>query len=247
MTSTPVLALPDFSDKFIIECDASEAGIGAILIQNERPVAFYSQAMAAQHSRLPAYEKELIGLAKAIRHWRTYFWGNSFVVRTDHCSLKYLLEQRITTAPQQKWISKLLGFDFHVEYKPGRSNTAVDALSRRDEEVSASLCAVSIPQLAWIAELKKELRSRQDMQPLIKKIQEGEAIGPWKFQEEVVWYKNKLFIPKDSTLAANIIAFVHNSCHEGYQKTMFRISREFYWQGMRSHIKEFVATCLICQ
>lgn len=169
------------------------------------------------------------------------------MARTDHCSLKYLLEQRITTAPQQKWISKLLGFDFHVEYKPGRSNTGADALSRRDEEVLASLCAISIPQLAWIAELKIELSSRQDMQPLIKKIQEGEAIGPWEFRDEVVWYKSKLFIPKDSTLAANIIAFVHNSCHEGYQKTMFRISREFYWQGMRSHIKEFVATCLICQ
>lgn len=56
-----------------------------------------------------------------------------------------------------------------------------------------------------------------------------------------------MFIILDSPLAATIISFVHNSCHEGYQKTLFRISRDFYWQGMHKHIKEFVATCMTCQ
>lgn len=101
MFATLVLAIPDFSEPFVVEFDTSESGIGVVLLQNERPIAFYSQALAPQHRKLPTYEKELIGLAKTIRNWCTYFWESFFVVRTDHYSLKFLFEQRITTAPQQ--------------------------------------------------------------------------------------------------------------------------------------------------
>ena len=76
---------------------------------------------------------------QAVRHWRPYLWGRHFLVRTDHYSLKFLLDQRLSTVPQHQWISKLLGFDFTVEYRPGRLNSAADALSRRDEEAAAAL------------------------------------------------------------------------------------------------------------
>lgn len=96
-------------------------------------------------------------------------------------------------------------------------------------------------------ELKSELASRQDLEPLINKVRDGEALGPWELRDDVMWYYNKLFIPAESLLVATIVSFVHNSCHEGYQKTLFRISRDFCWEGMRAHIRDFVATCLICQ
>lgn len=75
MTTTPVLAFLDFSQPFVIECDASDLGIGAVLLQNKRPIAFFSRVLARRHQPLPAYEKELIGLVKAIRHWGSYLWG----------------------------------------------------------------------------------------------------------------------------------------------------------------------------
>lgn len=114
MTTTPVLALPNFENDFSVECDASDYGVGAVLQQHGRPVAFYSKPMAQRHMKLPAYEKELIALSQAIRHWRPYLWGRRFIIRTDHFRLKYLLDQRISTSPQQHWISKLLGYDFQV-------------------------------------------------------------------------------------------------------------------------------------
>jgi len=130
MSTPPVLGLPDFTKKFIIECDASGAGIGAVLMQNGRPLAYLSQALKGKSLFLSTYEKELLSLVMAVQKWRHYLLGQSFVVRTDQQALKYLLEQRVGTPAQEKWVSKLLGYDFMVEYKRGRENKATNALSR---------------------------------------------------------------------------------------------------------------------
>lgn len=103
LVTAPLLQLLDFSKQFIIDCDASGSGFGAVLHQGDGAVAFFSRAVAPQHAKLPAYERELIGLVKAVKHWRPYVWGWNFLVRTDHCSLKFLLDQRLTTIPQHTW------------------------------------------------------------------------------------------------------------------------------------------------
>lgn len=162
MTTTPVLALPDFSQPFVIECDASDLGIGAVLLQNKQPIAFFSRVLARRHQPLPAYEKELIGLVKAIRHWRSYLWGQHFIVRTDHYSLKFLLEQKALTPPQQHWLAKILGYSFSVEYKAGRLNTVADALSRRDND-EAMLLAISMPQLSLFDDIRNEQQNSPDV------------------------------------------------------------------------------------
>ena len=134
LTTGPVLQMPDFDRLFIVDCDASGAGFGAVLHQGAGPLAYCSRPFAVRHLKLAAYERELIGLVQAVRHWRPYLWGRHFLVRTDHYSLKFLLDQRLSTVPQHQWLSKLFGFDFAVEYRPGRLNTVADALSRRDAE-----------------------------------------------------------------------------------------------------------------
>jgi hypothetical protein len=120
LTSAPMLQLPDFSKTLIVDCDASGVGFGAGLHQGAGPLAFFSRAVAPHHAKLVAYERELIGLVKAVRHWRPYLWTRPFVVRTDHFSLKYLLDQRLSTIPQHAWVSKLFGYQFTVEFKPRR-------------------------------------------------------------------------------------------------------------------------------
>lgn len=144
LMTAPLLQLPDFSCCFFVDCDASGAGFGAVLHQGDGAIAFFSRAVAPHHAKLPAYERELIGLVKAVRNWRPYLWGRAFTVRTDHHSLKFLLDQRLTTIPQHNWVSKLFGYDLTVEYRPGKQNVAADALSRRDEE-SVFAMALSAP------------------------------------------------------------------------------------------------------
>jgi len=130
MSTPPVLGSPDFTKRFLVECDASGAGIGAVLMQEGRPLAYLSQGLKKKSLFLSMYEKELLALVMVVRKWMHYLSGQTFVVRTDQQALKYLLKQRIGTPAQQKWVFKLLGYDFTVEYKRGRENKAADALSR---------------------------------------------------------------------------------------------------------------------
>lgn len=155
VTQAPVLALPNFSRLFVIECDASGVGIGAVLMQEKQPITYLSKALQGKTLHMSTYEKELFALVTTVQKWRPCLLGQPFVVRIDQQSLKFLLEQKVGTTFQQKWITKLLGYDFMVEYKKGVDNRVADALSRRevtDEELTLSL--LSIPTSSWIAELK---------------------------------------------------------------------------------------------
>ena len=85
--------MPNFDRPFVVDCDASGAGFGAVLHQGDGALAFFSRPFAPRHLKLAAYERELISLVQAVHHWRPYLWGRSFHIRTDHYSLKFLLDQ----------------------------------------------------------------------------------------------------------------------------------------------------------
>jgi hypothetical protein len=145
LTTAPVRQLTTFDREFVVECDASEAGFGAALHQGDGLVAFFSKAIALRHAKLAAYERELIRLAQAVKHWRPYLWGTPFLIRTDHYNLKFLLDRKLGTIPQHQWASKLLGFDFRDEYKPDAVNVVANALSRHDTADDGYLYSLSVP------------------------------------------------------------------------------------------------------
>jgi hypothetical protein len=156
LISAPVLALPNFSQPFVLETDASGSGLGAVLMQDGKALAYFSVALGPKNTALSTYEKEALAVLEAVKRWRHYFLGNKLIIQSDQQSLKYITDQRIAEGIQHKLMLKLLEFDFTVEYKKGRDNTAADALSRR----FASLNALSAITPTWIFGSCKQLLSR---------------------------------------------------------------------------------------
>ncbi|GMI77951.1 hypothetical protein HRI_001464400 [Hibiscus trionum] len=129
MCKAPVLALPNFQKPFHLEIDASSKGIGAVLTQEGRPVAYLSKALSSKHSDMSVYEREYLAILMAVTKWRHYLEGTPFIIKTDHEPLKHLLEQKLTTTIQKKGLTKFLGLDYVIQYRKGKSNLVADALS----------------------------------------------------------------------------------------------------------------------
>lgn len=102
LITAPVLALPDFSQKFVLETDASDAGIGAVLMQLGHPIAFLSKALGVKNQTLSTYDKECLAMLLAIDKWKTYLQANEFTIHTDQRSLVHLSESKANTPMQQK-------------------------------------------------------------------------------------------------------------------------------------------------
>jgi hypothetical protein len=191
--------------------------------------------VAPRHCSLTAYERELIDLVQAVRHWRSYLWGRRFIVKTDHYSLKYLLDQRLATIPQHHWVGKLLGFDFTVEYKSGSTNTVADALSCRDTEEGAVL-AISVPRFDFIGRLRHAQTTEPTLVAIHDEIRAGTRTAPWTVVDDMITYGGRLYIPPDSPLLQEIMEAIHEDGHEGVHRTL-----------MRRLVQEFVRSCPTCQ
>ena len=122
MISAPVLALPDFNKLFIVESGASGFGLGAVLMQDNHPIAFFSRGLTQKEQQKPIYEQELMAIVMSIQKWRHYLLGRRFLVRNDQQSLKYLMEQREITLDYQRWLTRIIGYEFNIEYKVGSEN-----------------------------------------------------------------------------------------------------------------------------
>ncbi|KAL0294188.1 UNVERIFIED_CONTAM: hypothetical protein Sangu_2521100 [Sesamum angustifolium] len=105
-------------------------GIRAMLMQGDRPIAYLSKTLAPKNLGLSTYEKEFLALLLAVTKWKHYLQGSHFIIGIDQKSLKHILDQRVDSMLQQKWVTKLLGLNYEVQYKKGHDNRATDAFSR---------------------------------------------------------------------------------------------------------------------
>jgi hypothetical protein len=251
MCKAHVLTTPDFTKTFIVECDASGNGIGVVLMQEGRPLAFESQPLKGKDLHKPIYEKEMMAILHALKKWHPYLIGRHFKVKKDHDSLKYFLEQRLSSEEQQKWVTKILGYDFEIIYKKGKQNVVADALSRKDEYVEAFLCAISIIQPNWIIEARDEWKNDEKVWTLIQRLQQdSNASDTFTWKNDSLWYKYRLYLCKNSQLKQKVLLELHTSPvggHSGFLKTYHRVKKDFFWDGLKTDVQMFVAECLVCQ
>ncbi|GJW06309.1 RNA-directed DNA polymerase [Tanacetum coccineum] len=127
----PILALHNFDKVFQVECDASGVGIGGVLSQNQRPVAFFSEKLNDARHKYSTYDKEFYAIVRSLDMWRHYLLSNEFVLFSDHEALKFINGQHKLKSRHAKWVEFFQAFSFVIRHKVGSNNQVADALSRR--------------------------------------------------------------------------------------------------------------------
>jgi hypothetical protein len=170
MCTTLVLDLFYFTKIFVLECDASGKGIGVVLMQEGRPLEFTSKQLSERNMGKSIYENEMLSILHVVDLWHPYLLGQRFQIKTDHQSLKYFLEQHISSPEQQKWVTKIFGYDYEIIYNKGKENVVVDALSRKYKD-EGSLFSLSFIVLDWLQVVRQEWLQDPKSSQLIKQLQ----------------------------------------------------------------------------
>ena len=158
LTSAPVLTLPEGNEGFKVYSDASHQGLGCMLMQHKRVVAYASRQLKKHELNYPTHDLELAAVIFALKTWRHYLYGATCQIFTDHKSLKYLFTQKELNLRQRRWMELLKDYDCTIDYHPGKANVVADALSQKSTGSLAYMQTVQLPLMVELRELGVELR-----------------------------------------------------------------------------------------
>jgi hypothetical protein len=211
LVTAPVLALPRFDDQFVINTNACDVGIGAVLSQNGHPLAYVSRSLGPRNRGLSVYEKEYLAILLAVQQWRPYLQIGEFIIRTDHKSLSHLTDQRLHTEWQRKALTKLMGLQYKVVYKKGILNGAADALARKPTH-SSQIMAVTTVQPVWLASVQASYIADPHAQQLLQRL----AVAPlsddhYTLDHGILRYQGRIWVGNNEQLQQHIISAFHDS------------------------------------
>lgn len=251
LTVAPVLACPDFSKEFVLQTDASNYGLGAVLTQQidgqERVVSYASRRLNGAEMNYSATEKECLAIVWAVRKLRPYLEGYHFTIVTDHLALKWLNSIESPSGRIARWALELQQYDFDVRYRKGKLNVVADVLSRNP--VGDCLRVEGARQgNDWWRNRKEEVERTPEKFPdylinegnmyrHILNTEDDEECSQWKLCVPAQQKHRVLIENHDSPTAG----------HLGMRKTISRISNRYYWPGMLRDIKNYVRQCQVCQ
>jgi hypothetical protein len=246
--SAPVLALPNFAEAFTLETDAYGSGIGVVIMQQGRAIAYFSAALCPKNAAMSTYEKEALAIIEALKCWRHYFLGSKLIIKIDQQSLKFITDQRVAKGIQHKLMLKLLEFDFTIEYKRGKENLVADALSRK----FCKLFAISAVQPAWIKDVTASYTNDPQVKALLEQflINPPGTDSPYSLKAGVLRYKGQIVVGNNTNLRQSLIEAMHSSAiggHSGLRATYHRLKKIFYWPGMKKEVETWVSRCPVCQ
>jgi hypothetical protein len=275
LTTAPVLAQPDSSKPFDVYCDASSTGLGCVLMQDNRVIAYASRALRPHEQNYPTHDLELAAVVHALKMWRHYLMGTHCNIFTDHKSLKYIFTQADLNMRQRRWLELIKDYDLEVHYHPGKANVIADALSRKlqcicvlmDSRINTLCDELSKMQIEVIPSgslshisvepaLQDQIFMAQLSDKGVQLIKENlhQKVEKYKcFRQDekgVLWFKNKLVIPKNKDLKKEILDEAHLSkfsMHPGNTKMYHDLKPLYWWTRMKREIAQYVSECDTCQ
>ncbi|XP_065866494.1 uncharacterized protein [Euphorbia lathyris] len=276
LISAPVLTLPVVGEGYTIYSDASRQGLGIVLMQNDKVIAYASRQLRPHELNYPTHDLELAAVVFALKIWRHYLYGEKCRIFTDHKSLKYIMSQKELNLRQRRWIELLKDYDLTIEYHPGKANVVADALSRKNVGSLSYIKSVKMPLLLQMRALNVELNCGNEgvlcamlkVRPILRdRIREAQNQDEFleRIKDEVVQGKctdykisidgmlmfgDRMCVPNISDIKKEILEEAHDSSyamHPGSTKMYRNLRDHFWWKGMKREIAEYVSRCLSCQ
>ncbi|KAL0534336.1 hypothetical protein IC582_028626 [Cucumis melo] len=254
LVTAPVLTVPDGSGSFVIYSDASKKGLGCVLMQQGKVVAYASRQLKSHEQNYPTHDLELAAVVFALKIWRHYLYGEKIQIFTDHKSLKYFFTQKELNMRQRRWLELVKDYDCEILYHPGKANVVADALSRKVSH-SAALIIRQAPlhrDLEWAEIVVSVGAVTMQLAQLTKRglAEEGQAVEFSISYDGGLLFERRLCVPSDSAVKTELLSEAHSSpfsMHPGSTKMYQDLKRVYWWRNMKREVVEFVSKCLVCQ
>ncbi len=255
-----LLAHPDFSKPFRLQTDASNLGLGAVLLQQNinaqwQPIAFISRSLTSAQKNYSTTEKELLSIVWAFSKFHPYLHRSSVQVETDHQPLVALLKNHHPPGRLLRWTLALQEYTFTLIYCRGSHNLIADGLSRTEFQAAQFFpTVVDLPlESSQMATLQQQDPHLRELSTQLRSTVTNTAHQQFMLIDHVLHYiskqgKPRIYVP--TQLRQTYLEFYHNhplSGHLGFHKVLEKIRLHYYWPQMHKSVTEHILMCLICQ
>ncbi|GJX54928.1 putative reverse transcriptase domain-containing protein [Tanacetum coccineum] len=250
LCDAPILTLPDGVEDFVVYCDASNQGLGCVLMQRGKVIAYASRQLKIHEKNYTTHDLELGAVVFALKTWRHYLYGTKSVIYTDHKSLQHIFDQKELNMRQRRWIELFSDYECEIRYHPGKANVVADALSRKERLKPRRVRAMAMTVQAGMREkiqaaqseaLKQENILMENLHGLDQQMEKKEGGS--------LYFMDRIWVPLVGGMRKMIINEAHKSkysVHPGADKMYHDLRDMYWWPGMKRDIATYVSKCVTC-